>query len=411
MADRRRRDVRDEAKRKRGMLCEDATVEAATVESNDAVQRSDELNKQDSAGNQLPAEGLPCASEPEEKTHFERVDAVARPAVSKGKRKNSLRWKTDSPNRQTTESTTLEETVTQDQGETQDDSGTANERTKFEMVAVESRPAVSKHRRKNLKWKDSDKEVLSRSVRALELIRNAELVDGTLSDKENASVAAFFANPAILRTHTKRLVSKALGSAMDRLKEISTDEDLKQFFEDRPSAIDDMFQELLNNRALLPSCWILTEGMHSIFIAGPEKMKTVAKTPKSKETKGNIEAENATQRTRASTLSKAKELEETKEVVKSTDETRGVRKVLELATPWGRRRKSWRKSDRSHRSEKSRKSEKRGRPQKEEEQTKQQQKATELDEREKKAWQETEAERRSFLAFALPAAYRFFNWK
>lgn len=42
---------------------------------------------------------------------------------------------------------------------------------------------------------------VSRSVRALELIRNATLLEGVLSEKENASVAAFFANPTNLTTN------------------------------------------------------------------------------------------------------------------------------------------------------------------------------------------------------------------
>ncbi|VDM26148.1 unnamed protein product, partial [Toxocara canis] len=196
MTDHRRHDALHEAKRKREMLCEDVTVEVATVDSNDAVRRSDELSKQDSAGNQLPAESLPKekkegvkgevkletkipnANESEEKTHFEQVNVVVRPAVSKGKRKSSLRWKNECHNRQLTEPTTHEETVTKDEREAQHDCGAANERTKFEMVAVESRPTVSKHRRKNLKWKDSDKEVR----------RNAN--GGTVEDSNNTQATA-----------------------------------------------------------------------------------------------------------------------------------------------------------------------------------------------------------------------------
>ncbi|VDM48896.1 unnamed protein product [Toxocara canis] len=222
---------------------------------------------------------------------------------------------------------------------------------------------------------------------------------------------------------------------MDRLKKLFMDEELKQFFEDRPGAIDDMFQELLNNPALLPSCWILTGSSENASstaestassaekvkvtcklkavdaadaLKDPEKMKTVTKTSKSKETRGSIEAEKVTQKTTAAKSSKAKEPEENNEVVKPPEETKGVKKVLELATPWNRSRKCLKKSEKSLKSGKSDKSKKRGRRRKEEEQAKEQQKVTELDERETKAWREAEAERISFLAFALPAAYRFF---
>lgn len=90
-------------------------------------------------------------------------------------------------------------------------------------------------------------------------------------------------------------------------------------------------------------------------------------------------------------------------VPKASERSRRVMKVFEMPK-WNRSRKSWRKS------EKSSKSEEKERRRKDKEENKER-KGMELDEREKKAWREAEAERTSFLAFALPAAYRFFGFK
>uniref|UniRef100_A0A914ZYE5 Uncharacterized protein n=1 Tax=Parascaris univalens TaxID=6257 RepID=A0A914ZYE5_PARUN len=390
-------------------------------------------------------DGANVNDEPEERTKFEFVDVKRRPAVSRGRRKRSLKWKgSDHENnaRNVNEPATCEETVTQEQGESQDDSATATDGgQKLEMVQPDNWPSLGKYRRKGhlrLKGKegeqrrkshsstteeestpdgstdnDGDKlltqdEVerglavskmeskisLSRSVRALEIIQNAALLEGVLSEKENASVAAFFANPTNLTTNAKLLVKKALGVAIERLMKITTDDQLKGLFDDRGRALDEMLQDLLANRSLLPSCWVQITGNEKS--GANESSTTPSQTSSGKKLVRASSQPNELKATNPVVTSSPK-------VVKTPEKSRGVMKVFERSK-WNKSLRSWRRSEKSHKSEKN----EHRRKSKEDNK---QQKNVELDEKGKKAWREAEAERTSFLAFALPAAYRFFGFK